>query len=131
MTKLDDLTYPDAREQKLPRWAQEKLVGLRRELSNTQGHTARAIASVQGSIADPFAWVDPYGDHPLPVAGGFDRIALTTGGNPREGVSWVDHRNEVHLSPESRDGTWMLMAPYGGLFVRPSSSNVAYVGVWN
>lgn len=109
---------PDEREEKLPRWAQDKLAALRSEWDDLQKRLAQAVDAPPSRVR-----VEPWSDQngrPARYLGDRDTVRFVLNDNPDTLRSWVDVR---------LDGSDLRLMGGGSLVLRPHVTNVVYVDV--
>ena len=102
------MSEPDPREERLPRWAKDKLRLLRMRLREREAD----LVQRDGAVNDAAVFVSPYAAHPYPVAqvGGVVEFRVPS-----------DERRYFHVSLCS-DGSLEVCAS-AGLAIRPDVSN--------
>jgi hypothetical protein len=124
------VTAPDPREERLPRWARDRINTLRFRLTEAQRSRDEARLS-RGPAEATDTWIDPYAtEGPITLPKG-ERIRFVIK-HPEPGRverDWVD----VSVREQSyRDGStdrWVEVMGGATLALRPSSSNVIQIRV--
>ncbi len=112
---MGNIIEVDEREQRLPKWAQEKLTDARRRVRDANELAQAARLATKPDETDTL--IDPWGDSIGLPKGERVRFLLADDDNLRE---WVDVR--------VKDGVLELMGG-GSLVLRPQVTNVVHIKV--